>query len=462
MPVELRTQRDGRIRDTWYGRYEINGRRQYLNLDVKVAGTPPASLSLKDDGDALFERSRATAQAKLESIVEEARSQRSSERLVEKLYEIKTGEQIKSVKLADLPAEWSRIARKRTPDERYSKQCQSRLKQFADFVRGQNCKAEELAHVTRTLARAFLDAEGKRGVTAKTWNDTLVLLRATCQHLLPAGSVNPFSGVPTRETETVFRKPFTPEELKAILDAAQGDEFVRPVLVTGVCTAMRRGDCCLLQWFDVDLEKRFLTVKTAKTGQTVSIPIFPLLFDELVARQKGGKGYVFPEQAAMYLENPDGITWRVRKVFAAAGFKDEESNGNEEAAAKLNRSGETGNDAVVHRGDVHAERKGGLRRASVRDFHSFRVTWVTLALTAGVPLELVQKVTGHKTTDIVLKHYFQPGREDFRRALQSVMPKLLTNGQQSPKDEMREIVHRMTGKTIKQDRARLLTLLGQG
>jgi hypothetical protein len=48
----------------------------------------------------------------------------------------------------------------------------------------------------------------------------------------------------------------------------------------------------------------------------------------------------------------------------------------------------------------------------VRDFHSFRVTWVTLALTAGVPLELVQKVTGHKTTDIVLKHYFQPGLED--------------------------------------------------
>src|SRR5580658_5735363 len=155
MPIELRTQRDGRIRDTWYARYEINGRRQYLNLDVKVAGTPPASLSLKNDGDALFERSRATAQAKLESVVEEARSQRSSERLVEKLYEIKTGEQIKSVRLADLPAEWSKIARKRTPDERYSKQCQSRLKQFADFVRGQNCKAEELAHVTRTLARAF-------------------------------------------------------------------------------------------------------------------------------------------------------------------------------------------------------------------------------------------------------------------------------------------------------------------
>ena len=55
-------------------------------------------------------------------------------------------------------------------------------------------------------------------------------------------------------------------------------------------------------------------------------------------------------------------------------------------------------------GLLSTEREGKGRRASVRDFHSFRVTWVTLALTAGVPLELVQKVTGYKTTDIVLKH----------------------------------------------------------
>jgi integrase len=109
-----------------------------------------------------------------------------------------------------------------------------------------------------------------------------------------------------------------------------------------------------------------------------------------------------------------------------------------------------GNGAVAHRGDIHAEGKGGLRRASVRDFHSFRVTWVTLALTAGVPLELVQKVTGHKTTDIVLKHYFQPGREDFRKALQSAMPKLLTNGQKSPKDEMRELIDAVKPKALRE------------
>jgi integrase len=76
----------------------------------------------------------------------------------------------------------------------------------------------------------------------------------------------------------------------------------------------------------------------------------------------------------------------------------------------------------------------------VRDFHGFRVTWITIALTGGVPLELVQKVTGHKTTDIVLKHYFQPGREAFRQALSAAMPALLTNGQKSPEDEALQII----------------------
>src|ERR1017187_9659645 len=102
------------------------------------------------------------------------------------------------------------------------------------------------------------------------------------------------------------------------------------------------------------------------------------------------------------------------------------------------------------------------RQASVRDFHSLRVTWVTLALTAGVPLELVQKVTGHKTTDIVLKHYFQPGREDFRQTLQSAMPKLLTNGHKTPKEEMRELIAIVRPVVLRERLLKVWAKLGGG
>lgn len=127
-----------------------------------------------------------------------------------------------------------------------------------------------------------------------------------------------------------------------------------------------------------------------------------------------------------------------------------------------------------------------MRRASGRDFHSLRVTWVTLALTAGVPLELVQKVTGHKTTDILLKHCFQPGREAFREALQKAMPALLTNGQkqkaeskeqkseageqkteierirrawETERESLQEIVRKSTTETWRRDQKALLALL---
>jgi len=268
-------------------------------------------------------------------------------------------------------------------------------------------------------------------------------------------------------------------------------------------------------------------VKTSKTGQTVSIPIFPMLYDELSKRRANSQhseGYVFPEQAQMYLKNPDGITWRVKKILAV-GLGEATDNGETKALpevsetearkrgekfitklpegekrarmtavfklyiegknieavmaeAKVSKGSVSGylneiqmaTGCQILRGTSHnrqktadnglqVERKEGLRRASVRDFHSFRVTWVTLALTAGVPLELVQKVTGHKTTEIVLKHYFQPGQGAFRQALQTAMPKLLTNGQKSPKDEMREILAAMTVKTWKRDKTKLEGLL---
>ena len=51
--------------------------------------------------------------------------------------------------------------------------------------------------------------------------------------------------------------------------------------------------------------------------------------------------------------------------------------------------------------------------------------------------------TSTRTTDVVLKHYFQPGRE-------SAMPKLLTNGHKTPKEEMRELIDAVKPKALRE------------
>ena len=189
-----------------------------------------------------------------------------------------------------------------------------------------------------------MKAEEARGVSPKTWNDTLKLLRATFKHLHPHlndGS-NPFHGLVTKATETVNREPFTVEELKAITEACAGDDFIRPIIVTGMCTAMRRGDCCLLKWEDVDLKAGFITVKTAKTGETVDIPVFPMLREELERARKttGGNGVLLSRGGGqMYTTNPDGITWRVKQVLAKA--LDQPKAADENRALPALSSGET-------------------------------------------------------------------------------------------------------------------------
>lgn len=437
MPLELRPSSNW-----WYGRYAVDGKRYCVNLGVEIKGERPSTIRDITD-DPLFEASRASAKTKLDALIEEARSKQGAVRLIERIYEIKTGTTVKTVNLDKIFEEWEAIPRRRENSQAYKEQCQATIKRFVTFVGGQSKKVHDISRVTPTLAKDFMTSEAKRGVTAKTWNDTLLLLRSVFRHLLPTGATNPFQFIPTRVTETVFRHPFTPEELKEILIAAEKDPQLKPVIITGVCTALRRGDCCTLKWKDVDLAKRFLNVKTSKTGQTVAIPIFPLLYDELKAREGQGGEYVFPEIAAIYKKVPLNITRRVRRVFNTAGFRDAKDE----------------NDVV--RGAIHAEReKGkGLVRASLRDFHSFRVTWVTLALTAGVPLEIVQRVTGHQTTDIVLKHYFQPGREAFRTTLQNAMPRLLAQPQgKTLREEMIDTVNEMKARLRKKDHATLLAL----
>jgi integrase len=484
----------------WYLRYRDGDKVRQVKLAVRVAGRPPAGPD--DDGDRTFRSSKAEAQNEHDRVLAEIRGDPGAEKAIQRIVQIKTGAKVEFPVLTDLYEHWERIPRRKDPNERYAKQCKSGLRDFAEFVRKTKPEAVQFVQVSPALAQAYLDKRQKDGVSTKTWNDTLKLLRATFKHLHPqlAEGQNPFHRMVTRTLETVNRQPFSPEEMKKILDACSGDDFIRPIIVTGMCTAMRRGDCCLLKWDDVDLDAGFIAVKTSKTGETVDIPILAVFREELLKAKtvrKDGAEYVFPEPAQMYLSNADGITMRVQRVLSAAlgGPKqgdtlvleevtpDEALRRGREYITKLpNRvkaqrmatvfesymggksvrdvteeSGLSKGTVAGHLAEIevgcgcrfvrgglgkgtsfaarmkadtsilHAKRSKGARRASVRDFHSFRVTWITIALAAGVPLEIVQRVTGHKTVDVVLKHYFRPGREDFRRTLEAAMPRLFTD-----------------------------------
>lgn len=494
MPLELR-----KTSNWWYGRYQSSGKVQCINIGVRVEGNRPASI--KETGDLRFERSRGKAQEALDRLLQDARRQKTEIQILEELYRQRTGHKIRRVAIADLAQEWERTPRKKQPSARYGDLCRATLKRFQGHIAANQPNLIDITQITKDMAAAFLKGEEERGISDSTWNDILKTVRSALRHALPPFHVNPFAEFPLRETETIHRKAFSPEQLGKILQVARDDDFVRPLVVTAMATAMRRGDCCLLKWSDVDLGQRFITVKTSKTGETVEIPVFPLLYSELLRWIGKSDAYVFPEQARMYLTNPDGVSYRVGRVLHKAGFVPQNSaavplqqvhrrdrvpaaqiqarareqigstqgatttakkkqnmlkalalyidGDNLDAVAGklglsrgcvsnyLNQLEELCGAEIIRRRDgllcqatdemvpKQVVRRKGRRRASLRDFHSFRVSWITLALSAGVPMELVRKVTGHRCAEVVLKHYFKPDRAEFSRALNDAMPALL-------------------------------------
>ncbi|MDA0990965.1 MAG: tyrosine-type recombinase/integrase, partial [Verrucomicrobia bacterium] len=319
--VRLKRQRNGSLRAHWYGQYREDGKQTEINLNVPWRGTPPASGMWSDAGDTRFETSRKKAEAALASHVEEARHKGRAEHLTERLIESKTGRRVDYTRLAALPDRWRDLGRESPVTERYLKSCDARFRRFVDFMQSRNPSAAYLYEVTPEDAAAFVTDLRKR-LARSSAGATIRLLSKAFARFLPVGAGNPFAAfVGSRgngKSETIHRKPFTPTELQALLDAASDDDFMLPLITAAACTGMRRGDVCNLKWRDVDFEAGMLAVKTSKTEAAVEIPIFRPLLAVLEECKGNGKKYVFPAAAHMLKDNPMGLTWRFKKIVARA------------------------------------------------------------------------------------------------------------------------------------------------
>ncbi len=69
----------------WYGRVRVNKKAYTRNLGVKIEGRVPPTL--EEMGDALFERSRAKAQAVFEKWRDELQRKSSAEELIQAVHE---------------------------------------------------------------------------------------------------------------------------------------------------------------------------------------------------------------------------------------------------------------------------------------------------------------------------------------------------------------------------------------
>ena len=294
----------------------------------------------------------------------------------------------------------------------------------------------------------------------------------------------------------VSRKALTVEELEKVLECAK-DDALYPLVVAAACTGMRLGDVCNLKWADVDLKQGLITCVTAKTSVRVTIPILGRLNDVLsklsndtpfvfpssqaqYARNKDklirdvkplfARAVIGEEQAAK--EDADKQpTHDLSEVIDDAGFTEKKrrrlldvykrfkaSERSVDIAAALNiaRSqvsmdlreiekltgealrpmaakkvhGKTRLDLIEK---TRLEREIGQRAACIYGWHSFRHTFVVLALKAGVPVEDVRLIVGHGEAETTISNYYNPETKHAVESLKKGMEGNILDGKKKGK-----------------------------
>lgn len=502
----MKHDKAGGWRAKWYGRFMRNGKTRETSL-CDWQGTPPTNPA-KEEGNAAFERSRERARKMLADAIGGQTAADDELRDARKVYALMYGRKVGRVKLADLSDRWDAMPHREDLAEARRARVHSILGRFVSFMGAHFPTVTEAGALTAEHFRAFLADVDAQGLSARSWNDHLSILRSVLGKVdgQGAGFREYLALLPKRAENAIHRRPFTGAELEAIFAAAgEVDPELRPVIVAAACTALRRGDVAALRWDAVDMGAGFVTVKTAKTGETVEIPIFPPFMEvlkEAERTRRRGVPYVFPKIALAYKSEPSALDRRLRKVLAAAGFtrpekpqadvkkaqprnagkfpappSPEDAAAMVEAGARaarwtprrrekgleilrrhlagqdgrtiarelctspasvsgyLHEMEEAGQIALVSPPKTDTTAKATLadaadgeqraHRGSLCGWHSFRTTFCSLALAQGVPMEILTRITGHRTAAIVEKHYNQAKREQARRAFRDAMPKAL-------------------------------------
>ena len=476
----------------WYGSYRFDGRRKTVNLHIEVRGTPPGLGEIY--GSAQFERSKGEAESALQALLADVNGSRKTEEFAQAVHEARTGRKVKSHKISDLSGLWENKPRNKPVSKKHARNCLNILHGFREWCIAHYPEATKLDHVSNEMAKEFLNWHTDRGIAPRTWNVVLTTMKAACRQgdcfafdNIPQKPNDHVHRVPftPNELADVLNTARADKLLYPLVVTAACTAMRK-----GDCCRLRWRDVDLQGGYitvktsktgrNVDIPLAdLLRFEIEKQRGNGSDYIFPQLaeqyeknqqvlatrFKKILARTGFHDGK--PQLETLKKYDPADLEMKARNYCKT--IPTEKKRQRVEAAffsylshqsltkvaketgipkgtvsAYLNEIEEAAGIAFIRgkrrvvlnlpptRGRTVAKREMGIRKASVRDFHALRTTWITLALMQGLPLELVQTVTGHATAEVVMEHYFKPQREQLKAALQKCMPAMLTSSTRAP------------------------------
>ena len=251
-----------------------------------------------------------------------------------------------------------------------------------------------LTSLTTRDVENFLDARTAENLSPATLNLDVKIIGGALNVARRQGllATNPAEAVELPEIESTERGTFTPDEVKMLVDAAEGEWKL--LIPLAYYTAARLGDCCRMQWEGVDLAGETLTYTQSKTGKKVTVPLHPDLLARLnkLAGTDKPEVFVMPKLAAQRVSGRRGLSETFKGIMRLAGV------------------------------DTMTGRGAGKRMFSRRTFHSLRHTSNSEMANKGVSAEVRMGVTGHSSAREHQKYTHL--EMDTRRAAVGKLPSL--------------------------------------
>lgn len=263
---------------------------------------------------------------------------------------------------------------------------------------------EEMTSISANHLTKFRNHEAKT-LASKTVNHDLkclrMLFKAARRDRVISEDPSEFVKA-TRNQPSSIRRPFTTEELGAIMRVA--DHEWKSLIRLGLYTGQRLGDLAALTWQNVDLKRSEIRITTQKTQKAVVIPISSYLSSclEKLPKPHSGPSPIHPEAYRCWKSSgkTSNLSKRFVKLLALAGLRQKPDT----------------NKSKAPRGRGIGSSQGGL------SFHCLRHTAVTILKEAGIPQAVVMELVGHQSEQMSA-HYTHVGTEALKKAT-SVFPEL--------------------------------------
>lgn len=208
------------------------------------------------------------------------------------------------------------------------------------------------------------------------------------------------------EKQSTEPSAYTPDEVQKLLRVLEAEPLKWRALVhVLIDTGIRRGECCAIQWRDVDFE----------TG-TVSI----------------SKNLCYTPDKGVYVDSPKN--GRSRDVYVSPETLGLLRELREEQAGKALSQWvftQDGSPDPMHPQSPTRYLKNFSERYGVPDLHphKLRHTFASVAITNGADIASVSEVLGHSDKAVTLRMYTHADEESKRRAAQTVLEAIKKAGQ---------------------------------